>query len=189
MLLKDNISEETPLLGIEPSCILTFRDEYISLSHELQQDARHLAKNCLLIDEFLWREIQKGNIKKEDFNNKEENILLHGHCYQKALAKIDILKKVLEFPENRHVELIETGCCGMAGAFGYEKKHYALSQQIGEQKLFPTIRDKGENTIVVAPGTSCRTQIHDGTGVTALHPVQFLLKSMNNVLNQIHINQ
>jgi FAD/FMN-containing dehydrogenases len=176
--LKDLIKEETPLIGIEPSCILSFRDEYISLSQELKGEAEKLAKNCLLSDEFIHREIQKGKIKKEDFDAKPQEILLHGHCYQKALGKIGILKQVLSFPENRKVSLVETGCCGMAGAYGYEKKNYQLSKLVAEQKLLPAVRNRKKNSIVVAPGTSCRTQIKDGTGETALHPMQFLLQCL-----------
>ena len=177
-LLKDLITDETPLIGIEPSCILSFRDEYPSLVPEnLEADAMKLAKNCLLVDEFLAKELDKGNIKKEQFTKAEKKIKLHGHCHQKALASLTPTKKLLEFPENYKVELIPSGCCGMAGSFGYEKEHYEVSMQVGELVLFPTVR-KATDYEIAAPGTSCRHQIHDGTGRKAKHPVEILWEAV-----------
>jgi Fe-S oxidoreductase len=169
-LLKDKITDETPLIGIEPSAILTFRDEYLDLVHEHQiPDAQRIAKNVFLLDEFLAREIDKGHIKKEQFTTEKQLIKLHGHCHQKALASLTPLKKVLEFPQNYEVHLIRSGCCGMAGSFGYEKEHFDISMQIGELVLFPTVRQQPENVIIAANGTSCRHQIKDGTGREAKH--------------------
>lgn len=177
-LLKDIISAETPLLGIEPSCILSFRDEYPKLMpKELIADAEKLAKNCLLVDEFLAKEIDKGNIKKEQFTQAEKKIKLHGHCHQKALSSVTPTKKLLEFPANYKVEMIPSGCCGMAGSFGYEKEHYDISMQIGELVLFPAVR-KATDYEIAAPGTSCRHQIHDGTGRKAKHPVEILWEAL-----------
>jgi len=169
-LLKDKITDETPLIGIEPSAILTFRDEYLDLVHEHQlPDAQRIAKNAFLLDEFLAREIDKGNIKKEQFTTEKRLIKLHGHCHQKALASLTPLKKALEFPQNYEVHLIRSGCCGMAGSFGYEAEHFDISMQIGELVLFPTVRQQPENVIIAANGTSCRHQIKDGTGRIAKH--------------------
>jgi FAD/FMN-containing dehydrogenase/Fe-S oxidoreductase len=178
-LLKDKITEETPLIGLEPSAILTFRDEYLDLVNDYQKpDAQRIAKNALLIDEFLAREIDKGNITKAQFTTEKRLIKLHGHCHQKALASLTPTKKVLEFPQNYEVHLIRSGCCGMAGSFGYEKEHYEVSMQVGELVLFPTVRQQPENVIIAANGTSCRHQIKDGTGRVAKHLVEILWEGL-----------
>jgi len=179
MLLKDIVNEQIPLVGIEPSCILSFRDEYPDLvGDDLKDAAASLALNCLLYDEFIVREVRKGNITSEQFTDKEQKIKLHGHCHQKALVSIEPSKKMLSLPANYHVDVIPSGCCGMAGAFGYEKEHYSLSMQIGEQVLFPAVRSALQGTLIAAPGTSCRQQIMDGTGVKAYHPVEILYRAL-----------
>jgi len=178
-LLKDIISDQTPLIGIEPSAILTFRDEYPELvSESLRADAAQLAKNALLIDEFLVRELNKGNFRKEQFTQEKRLIKLHGHCQQKAVGSLVPTKKILSLPQNYEVQLIPSGCCGMAGSFGYEKEHYDVSMQIGELVLFPTVRQQPDQVIIAAPGTSCRHQIHDGTGRKAFHPVEILYRAL-----------
>ena len=174
-LLAGIVSEETPLIGIEPSAILTFRDEYPDLAEgENKKKVNDLAKNSLLFDEFIATEIEKGNITKEQFTTETIKIKLHGHCQQKAVASTGPTRKMLSLPENYTVEEIPSGCCGMAGSFGYEKEHYDLSMQVGELVLFPEIRKTGEEIIWAAPGTSCRHQIKDGTGRKALHPIEIL---------------
>ncbi|GAB4193651.1 MAG: FAD-binding and (Fe-S)-binding domain-containing protein [Thermoflexibacter sp.] len=178
-LLKNLVSEETPLIGLEPSAILTFRDEYLDLVHDYQkEDAKKLAKNALLIDEFLAKEIDKGNIRKEQFTEEKKLIKLHGHCHQKSLASLTPTKKALSLPANYTVHLIPSGCCGMAGSFGYEAEHYEISMKIGELVLFPTIRQQPENVIIAANGTSCRHQIKDGTGRKAQHLVEILWEAV-----------
>lgn len=184
-LLHDIITDKTPLLGIEPSAILTFRDEYpdffgseINSGHPYYKKAGTLAKNCLMIDEFLASEMEKGNIPKSAFTAEKKLIKVHGHCYQKALTSTGATKQILSFPENYQVEEIPSGCCGMAGAFGYEKEHYELSMHVGEMILFPAVRAADSDTIIVAPGTSCRHQIKDGTGRTAIHPVEVLFEAL-----------
>ncbi|HYG40775.1 MAG TPA: FAD-linked oxidase C-terminal domain-containing protein [Cytophagales bacterium] len=178
-LLKDVISEKTPLLGIEPSAILTFRDEYTSLvDKSMEQAAKDLGKNCLMIDEFIAREIEVGNITKEYFTKEKRKIKLHGHCHQKALSSVVPSKKILSLPENYEVEVINSGCCGMAGSFGYEKEHYDVSMKVGELVLFPSVRSASPETIVAAPGTSCRHQIKDGTGREAKHTVEVLYEAL-----------
>ena len=173
--LKDIVSEETPLIGIEPSAILGFRDEYLRLANEgLLSAAKNLGKCSLLVDEFIAGEIKKGKITSCSFTKDKMTIKLHGHCHQKALSSIDHSVSLLSLPENYTVEAIPSGCCGMAGSFGYEAGHYKISMAIGEQVLFPAVRNKEEHTIIAAPGTSCRHQIFDGTGVHALHPVEVL---------------
>ncbi len=177
-LLHSLITSETPLIGIEPSAILTFRDEYIDLADdEFFDAAKALSKNVFLIDEFIANEITKGNISKENFTKEKQHIKLHGHCQQKALSSVAPSVKILSLPENYSVETIPSGCCGMAGSFGYEKEHYELSMKIGELVLFPAVR-KSIDTIIAAPGTSCRHQIKDGTGKKALHPIEILYNAL-----------
>ncbi|MFC5409764.1 FAD-binding and (Fe-S)-binding domain-containing protein [Larkinella bovis] len=177
--LKDLITAETPLVGIEPSAILGFRDEYADLvPASLKADAQHLAKHALLLDEFIAREIDSGRITKTAFTTEKRLIKLHGHCHQKALASLVPTKKMLSLPENYEVQLIPSGCCGMAGSFGYEKEHYELSMQVGELVLFPTVRRQPDEVLIAAPGTSCRHQIKDGTGRIAKHPAEILFEAL-----------
>ncbi|NBA75677.1 FAD-binding protein [Emticicia sp. ODNR4P] len=178
-LLKDVISENTPLVGIEPSAILTFRDEYPDLVDDnLLEDARKLAKNTFMVEEFLAKEIDAKRIDKSLFTSEKRLIKLHGHCQQKSLSSLVPAKKALSLPSNYEVQLIPSGCCGMAGSFGYEKEHFELSNQVGELVLFPTIRQQPDEVIIAASGTSCRHQIHDGTGRTALHAVEILYAAL-----------
>jgi FAD/FMN-containing dehydrogenase/Fe-S oxidoreductase len=174
------IDGNTPLIGLEPSAILSFRDEYPKIvSAELVPAAKKLKFHVRLIDEFLGQEIAAGNIKPESFNSKTQKIKLHGHCHQKALSSVNWTKKLLSLPINYSVEIIPSGCCGMAGSFGYEKEHYEVSQQVGELVLFPAVRKADSETIIAAPGTSCRHQIADGTGRKAKHPVEVLWEALN----------
>ena len=178
-LLKDVITEDTPLLGIEPSGILTFRDEYTELvDKSLKEASIKLAANCFMIDEFIAKEFEKGNISKELFSKESKNIRLHGHCHQKALASAEPTKKMLEIPSNFKVVEIKSGCCGMAGGFGYEKEHYDVSMKVGELVLFPEIRKTTDDILIAAPGTSCRHQIKDGTGRKAYHPIEILYDAL-----------
>jgi Fe-S oxidoreductase len=178
-LLGNIVTSETPLIGIEPSAILTFRDEYPDLAtDENLGEAKKLASNTFYIDEFIAREIEKGNIKKEQFTSNARQIKLHGHCQQKAVGSLADTVKVLSFPENYRVDAIPSGCCGMAGSFGYEKEHYDVSMQIGELVLLPAVRKHSETCTIAAPGTSCRHQIKDGTKIEALHPIEILYQAL-----------
>ena len=184
-LLKDKISEQTPLVGIEPSCILSYRDEYPDLvPAELRQQAKDLGRNALLFDEFIVREVAAGHITSNDFKTDALEIWLHGHCHQKALVGTEKTVQAFKLLTGAKVHVIPSGCCGMAGSFGYEKEHYRTSLAIGEMVLFPTVRKAVANTdnvtpcIVSAPGTSCRQQILDGTGVHAVHPIEILYRWM-----------
>ncbi|QCR22676.1 FAD-binding and (Fe-S)-binding domain-containing protein [Pontibacter sp. SGAir0037] len=178
-LLKDIITNETPLIGIEPSCILSFRDEYLDLvEKDQEEDAKKLSINCLLFDEFIAREIINGHIDQSLFKEEQRLIKLHGHCHQKALSSVLYTQQMLTLPVNYKVEVIPSGCCGMAGSFGYEAEHYDVSMQVGELVLFPAVRQQPEEVIIAAPGTSCRHQIHDGTSRTALHPVEVLYEAL-----------
>lgn len=178
-LLKDIITNETPLVGIEPSCILSFRDEYIDLvDKEQEEDAKKLSINCLQFDEFIAREILNKNIDRNIFREEERLIKLHGHCHQKALSSVLYTQQMLTLPKNYKVEVIPSGCCGMAGSFGYEAEHYEVSMKVGELVLFPTVRQQPEEVMIAAPGTSCRHQIHDGTGRKAKHPIEVLYEAL-----------
>lgn len=178
-LLKDLISTDIPLLGIEPSAIITFRDEYLTLVEpNLYDDANRLAKNTFMIDEFLVKEIEKGNILAEQFTSEKKHIKLHGHCYQKAFHLVGYTEKLLSLPINYEVEVIPSGCCGMAGSFGYEKEHYDVSMKVAELVLLPAVREAKENTIIAAVGTSCRHQIKDGVGQMSYHPVEILYNAL-----------
>ncbi|MDX1955890.1 MAG: FAD-linked oxidase C-terminal domain-containing protein [Chitinophagaceae bacterium] len=178
-LLAPLVNEETPLIGVEPSAILTFRDEYIDLASDTQwEKAKALAKHVYTIDEFLAREIEKGKIDASSFTKSPKQIKLHGHCQQKALSSVTFTQKMLSLPENYSVDVIPSGCCGMAGSFGYEKEHYDLSMKVGELVLFPAVRGASAETIIAAPGTSCRHQVKDGTGVEAKHPVDVLFEAL-----------
>lgn len=173
--LAEIISGETPLIGIEPSTILTFRDEYPELvDSNLQEKTKILAKNALMLEEFIVREMERGNIRSEQFSTDTKIIKLHGHCQQKAVASTLPTRQMLGLPANYSVQEIKSGCCGMAGSFGYEKEHYELSMQIGELDLFPAVRKATSEEIITAPGTSCRHHIEDGTGTEVLHPVEVL---------------
>lgn len=182
-LLKDIVNDENPIVGIEPSCILSFRDEYPDLlPAENRKEAQKLAENCLLFDEFIAREVKKGHISSESFIKTPIDIWLHGHCHQKALVGIDKTLEAFHLLSNANIHVIPSACCGMAGSFGYEKEHYKTSLSIGEMVLFPTVRQAVQQNetpaVVAAPGTSCRQQILDGTGVKAWHPVEILYRSL-----------
>ena len=177
--LSSMVTEDSPLVGIEPSAILAFRDEYPDLLRgEMKEKAKQLATNCLMFDEFIAREMDAGKIDASVFTDKPKEILLHGHCQQKSVASTETTKKVLSLPVNYTVKEIKSGCCGMAGSFGYEKEHYDLSMKVGELVLFPAVREAGENVTISAPGTSCRHQIKDGTDTQALHPVDVLFEAL-----------
>ncbi len=173
------VSAGKPLLGLEPSSLLSFRDEYPDLVRdELLGASQHLAAHSLLLEDFLWAEHQAGRIGPADFDARERQIALHGHCHQKALVGAQGSARALAIPSGHQVTLLQTGCCGMAGSFGYEAEHYALSQQIGELALFPALRSWPQHGGIAAPGTSCRHQILEGTGRVALHPAEWLWEAV-----------
>ena len=174
------ISNDKPLIGIEPSAILGFRDEYPNLvDANLRSTAENLAENVFTIEEFLAKELNAHKIDISKFTTKSETVYYHGHCHQKALSSNTYAETILKIPPNFKVETIDSGCCGMAGSFGYEKEHFDLSQQIGEDRLFPFLRELKKEVIVSASGTSCRHQIRDGVNKTALHPIEILYNALN----------
>ena len=179
LLLKDIISDEAPLVGLEPSAILSFRDEYPDLvGDDLKSEAKKLSESVLLYDEFIMREADKQVIVPDLFTEEPLKIKLHGHCHQKAIVTTEFSRRMLSLPKNYKVEVIPSGCCGMAGSFGYEKEHYEVSMSIGEQVLFPAVRNTSADVEIAAPGVSCRQQIKDGTGRNALHPVEILYRAL-----------
>lgn len=176
---RDLTESNVPLVGVEPSAILTFRDEYVDLVDEsLVMDATRLAKRTFTIEEFIVQQYRLGVISANRFHQQSLRILVHGHCQQKAWGMAETIRQALSIPVNYQVQSIPSGCCGMAGSFGMEKTHYELSMQIGELVLFPTIRNKEPETVIAAPGTSCRQQILDGTKQRALHPVDILYRAL-----------
>ncbi len=178
-ILSPIISKDLPLLGIEPSAILGFRDEYPDLAgEELKEASSGIAANSFMVEEFIAREFREGRIDRSLFVEEKAEVLLHGHCQQKAIASTASSIAMLSIPLNYSVKEIPSGCCGMAGSFGYEKEHFELSNKVGELVLFPEVRNAGEATIIAAPGTSCRHHIKDGTGRVVLPPVVVLYNAL-----------
>ena len=174
---SDKIDGTAPLVGIEPSAILTFRDEYLRLADD-QIAVRNIANHTFTIEEFFEREIEKGNIRSDQFTKKNKTIKIHGHCQQKSLSNIKATFTMLNLPENYKATIMNTGCCGMAGSFGYEKEHYEISMTIGEDTLFSKIRNSEKETAIIASGTSCRHQIKDGTNRIAYHPISIINQAL-----------
>jgi len=176
-IFKEVISENTPLIGIEPSAILGFRDEYLRLADD-KTAAENISKNVFTIEEFIKKEFEKGNIKSSSFKNTAKEIKIHVHCHQKSLSASEATFTMLNIPINYKPTILNTGCCGMAGSFGYEKEHYTISMQVGEDTLFPKVRNLTETVEISASGTSCRHQIKDGTKRTSKHPVSILREAL-----------
>ena len=173
--LRDVVTADSPLIGIEPSAILSFRDEYPQLvGDDMKADAERLASHCVLFDEWFAGEMKAGRIDSDAFHAETRSILVHGHCHQKALGSMNPTLEILKAPANYTASLIRSGCCGMAGSFGYEAEHYEISMKIGEMILLPAIRAASDSTIIAAAGTSCRHQILDGTSRRAVHPAEIL---------------
>lgn len=169
------LDPNTCLVGVEPSAILTFRDEYPDLlREEYHEYSKTVSQYTFTIEEFLAEELDRGNLTPTDFPRDHKKLIVHGHCHQKALSSMTPTLKVLSSPANYEVQMIPSGCCGMAGSFGYEKEHFDVSMKIGELILFPKIREAKKGTFIVASGTSCRHQILDGTGKRPFHPVEIL---------------
>ena len=165
-----------PIVGLEPSCLLTLRDEYLYLMPE-DCRAQRVAEQAVLFEEFIARLADKDLLSLSLTREKRE-LLLHGHCHQRALVGSEPTRQVLALPENYVVREVDSSCCGMAGSFGYEKEHYEISRTMAERRLLPEVRAAGEATLVVAPGTSCRHQIVHGSARRALHPAQVLRNAL-----------
>jgi FAD/FMN-containing dehydrogenase/Fe-S oxidoreductase len=168
------LARDLSVTGLEPSCLLTFRDELTAVLPGA--DAKHLAQNALLFEDFIAREAEAGRFAAR-FVPLKEKILLHGHCHQKAFGAMGAVEKTLRLIPDLDLEIIESSCCGMAGAFGYQTETYAVSQQMAELALLPAVRAEPD-AIIVADGTSCRHQIKDGAGREAIHVARLLAKSL-----------
>ena len=166
-----------PILGLEPSAILSFRDEYLRMTADRQQSQK-IADHSFLIEEFLANEIALGNLQSSAFTAAAKDIKIHNHCHQKALSNQKVTFDVLNLPTNYKVTIIPSGCCGMAGSFGYEEEHYETSMKIGGLTLFPAVSKASDTTLIAANGTSCRHQIFDGTKRKAKHPVSILREAL-----------
>jgi Fe-S oxidoreductase len=164
-----------PILGLEPSCLLTLRDDYLDLVPG--SEARLVADHAFMLEEFLVGLSRTGELELP-FTGTAKNILVHGHCQHKALGGTSDTVAVLNLPPNYHAVEIDSGCCGLAGSFGYEKEHYDLSMKIGEERLFAAIRAADPTVEIAAAGTSCRHQIADGTGRTARHWTELLVEAL-----------
>jgi FAD/FMN-containing dehydrogenase/Fe-S oxidoreductase len=156
-----------PVIGLEPSCLLTMRDEFTALLPGSASTA--LAGQALLFEEFLWREHNRGRLNLPLRSNGSRRALVHGHCHQKAFGAMEAMTGCLGLVPDLDVHVIESSCCGMAGAFGYEAEHHAISLRMAELSLLPAVRAADPDTLIIADGTSCRHQIHDGAGRQAVH--------------------
>ncbi len=166
--MRPFVARGVPVVGLEPSCLLTLRDEFLVMG--LGEDADALGKHAFLFEEFLAREHAAGRLNLPLKPLPVSSALLHGHCHQKAFDAVRPIQVVLGLIPGLKVELIESSCCGMAGSFGYEAKHYDVSMQMAELALLPTVRAAAADTLLVADGTSCRHQIADGTRGAGDHP-------------------
>jgi FAD/FMN-containing dehydrogenase/Fe-S oxidoreductase len=165
--------QDIPIVGLEPSCLLSIRDEYYYLLPHDQRRVKLVAEQCYTFEEFMAKLDDEGELNL-DFTDESRAILLHGHCHQKALVGTGPSKRALTLPSGYSVAEVDSGCCGMAGSFGYEAEHYDISLAMAERRLLPAVRKQSQETIIAAAGVSCRQQIKHGTGKQALHPVEIL---------------
>jgi Fe-S oxidoreductase len=174
--LKPYIERGLPIIGLEPSCLLTLRDEFQVMS--LGATAGALVTQAMLFEEFLAREQVAGRLRLNLQALAEKRALLHGHCHQKAFGAMTAVQQVLRLVPGLEVQPIESSCCGMAGAFGYGAGHYDVSMKMGELNLLPAVRDAQPDTLIIADGTSCRQQIRDGTQREAVHVARVLERAL-----------
>jgi len=173
--LKPYIDRDCPVVGLEPSCLLTLRDEYLVM--DLGDDAQRLAKQSFLFEEFIANEVKAG-VFDLAFSPMAQKAVLHGHCHQKAFDLMSATQQVLSLVPELEVETIQSGCCGMAGSFGYEKEHYEISQKMAQVSLLPAVTKAPDDALVIADGTSCRHQIKDGAGRNPLHVARVLRRAL-----------
>jgi len=174
--LAPYVQRGVAVVGLEPSCLLGLRDEFKAMLPGSETDA--LAEHALLLEEFLTREKESGRLDLQLKPLPEKRALLHGHCHQKAFGAMPAVQRALALVPELKVETIESSCCGMAGSFGYEAEHYAVSMKMAELALLPKVRPTGEEVLVVADGTSCRHQIADGAAREAVHVAQVLARAL-----------
>jgi len=164
---KPYVERGVPIIGLEPSCLLTLRDEFKSMIPGAETDA--LSERALLLEEFLAQQHQAGNLQLNLKSISARRAIVHGHCHQKAFATMSAMQQALALVPDLEVEVIDSGCCGMAGAFGYEASHLEVSMKMAELSLLPAVRAADLDTLVIANGTSCRHQIYDGAQRESLH--------------------
>jgi Fe-S oxidoreductase len=164
-----------PIIGTEPSCLLTLRDEYPELADDPR--AGIVAENSFLIEEFIARLQDEGKLNLQFNGNKPDKVLVHGHCHQKALVGTGPTLRMLRLM-GCEVKEVDSGCCGMAGSFGFEVEHYDISMKIGNLRLLPAVRAASPTTAIAAAGISCRQQIAHGAGRVARHPIEILADAL-----------
>jgi FAD/FMN-containing dehydrogenase/Fe-S oxidoreductase len=176
-ILKSMWDGESEIVGLEPSAVLGFKEDYFRLiPAEDKAFLEKVASKIMLVEEYVCQLIDTGIIQESDFEVQQKEIKFHGHCHQKSLSSTQFAKKMLSLPKNYTVSEIPSGCCGMAGSFGYEQ--YETSMKIGEMVLFPAVRNASKETVIAASGTSCRHQIKDGTKRESQHPIEILYKAL-----------
>jgi FAD/FMN-containing dehydrogenase/Fe-S oxidoreductase len=171
--------QDIPIIGLEPGCLLTLREENMWLLPG-DEKAKLVAAHSYLFEEFIVAQKKKGELNLS-LSDEIQEILLHGHCHQKSVVGTGPVTEMLSLPSNYQVKEVDSGCCGMAGSFGYEKEHYEISMQMAERKLLPAVRAQKEETLIAASGFSCRHQVHHGSGRTVLHPVEILRQALIEV--------
>ena len=176
--LKPHVERGVPVVGLEPSCLLTLRDEYLVLGLD-DDEVGVLAERADLFEEFLADELDAGRLDLALRPIAQKRALLHGHCHQKAFAAMPAVARVLSLVPELEVQTVESSCCGMAGAFGYEADHFDVSMAMGEMSLLPAVRAESTDALIVADGTSCRHQIRDGAGRQALHVARALEQALS----------
>jgi FAD/FMN-containing dehydrogenase/Fe-S oxidoreductase len=175
-VLKPYVDRGIAVVGLEPSCLLGLRDEFLYMHPD--GEMAELALNAYLFEEFVAREIDAGRFTLDLTSLPQKKALLHGHCHQKAFGAMPAVERVLKLVPGLDVETIQSSCCGMAGSFGYDASHFEVSMKMGELSLLPKVRESGADTLIVADGTSCRHQIHDGAGREAVHVARVLEKAL-----------
>jgi Fe-S oxidoreductase len=177
--LEPFLARGATVVGLEPSCLFTMRDEFLAMKlGEWSGQASLLATRAMMLEEFLDSESSAGRLQLPLQSLEGATVLLHGHCHQKAFDAVRPIERVLKRIPDLQVKVIDSGCCGMAGAFGYEAEHFDTSVAMAELTLLPAVRSADEHTLVVADGTSCRHQIADGTGRRALHVAEVLASAL-----------
>ena len=176
-----------PIVGLEPACLLTLRDELPTLLSG--REARTIADQVSLLEEFIAAENHAGRLKLEFRAAAPSRVLVHGHCHQKAFGTMGALQQVLEAIPGVRSEMIQSSCCGMAGSFGYESEHYDLSLKMGELDVLPAARAAASDTLIVANGTSCRQQILSGAGREAWHVARLLQASLAESPNDLESDE
>jgi Fe-S oxidoreductase len=175
-VLKPYVDRGVAVVGLEPSCLLGLRDEFLYMHPD--GEMAELALNAYLFEEFIAREIEAGRFKLDLQALPQKKALLHGHCHQKAFGAMPAVERVLKLVPGLDVQTIESSCCGMAGSFGYEAEHYDVSMKMAELSLLPKVRQASAETVLVADGTSCRHQIADGAGREARHVARVLAEAL-----------